>query len=767
MRWSRRRSAATWPSARRTSRSDRPEIWRRVTGVPCGSWVPVRRRPSDWTPLWGRGSTPGVGRRRCPASRPAAPGRADGDARPVGGRGRPARGARRRRGHRRDPRRRRAPSRRLAAPCRPGDRAVRQRSAVIADGPPTETLTVQADLLAAQGVWVPGLPDPEPLLLDARAGRSLAARRAARRGFGPRSGAGSGAARRSGHRRTGPAGPGEPGPRRRSRHGRHRSPAGSGSRRCWRPSPACCARHPAASWPGRLWPVAWSGPSELALPRAGGADRLGRASIRSRRSSPGRCARRSWPVCGETPTTPSDRRRPRTARADGLLAALGLDRPRGRLTRIGSPGASSAGWRWRPPWRRGRRCCSSTSRPSARTVGPGPPSREPSRRRGPPARPSPWRPTTAASSPPSPTPSSPCQHQGSTSAAGDPGADDSTRRLAAGAALRTAGHRHRLVAGPGELGLRPDLAGRLVTLAVILLLAPLAARARCAPRCSAAVPGTLAALSIGWSTWLLGDRDVGTAVAAGLRILVLVLPGSLLVAQPRHQPARRRPGSAAAPAGSARGGRGRCAATDRGPGHDLGASLLGPPGARSRRAGGSPLARTARGRRADLQPARTDACAAPGGWRWRWTPGVSPGRTTAPGPSRRAGDAADTVLLAVGLGRRRAADRAECHLDVICAKWRRHGRPRTFSHDSATDPAHLDRVDRGHRGDRVGHTDRVEREPLMSARSLIHGQGHPSQASRLRQPWRLETSGPGLRGPASEVRPTCPRSWAPWSAARP
>ena len=31
--------------------------------------------------------------------------------------------------------------------------------------------------------------------------------------------------------------------------------------------------------------------------------------------------------------------------------------------------------------------------------------------------------------------------------------------------------------------------------------------------------------------------------------------------------------------------------------------------------------------------------------------------------------------------------------------------------------------------------------PLMSARSLIRGQGHPSQASRLRQPWRLDTSG--------------------------
>jgi GNAT superfamily N-acetyltransferase len=31
--------------------------------------------------------------------------------------------------------------------------------------------------------------------------------------------------------------------------------------------------------------------------------------------------------------------------------------------------------------------------------------------------------------------------------------------------------------------------------------------------------------------------------------------------------------------------------------------------------------------------------------------------------------------------------------------------------------------------------------PLMTARSLIKGQGHPSQISRLRQPWRLETAG--------------------------
>jgi hypothetical protein len=33
-----------------------------------------------------------------------------------------------------------------------------------------------------------------------------------------------------------------------------------------------------------------------------------------------------------------------------------------------------------------------------------------------------------------------------------------------------------------------------------------------------------------------------------------------------------------------------------------------------------------------------------------------------------------------------------------------------------------------------------ESAPLMSARSLIHGRGHPSQGSRLRGSWRLETS---------------------------
>jgi energy-coupling factor transporter ATP-binding protein EcfA2/energy-coupling factor transporter transmembrane protein EcfT len=69
----------------------------------------------------------------------------------------------------------------------------------------------------------------------------------------------------------------------------------------------------------------------------------------------------------------------------------------------------------------------------------------------------------------------------------------------------------------------------LVTIAVILLLAPLAARSL---RSAAlrGLPGLVAGLSIGWSTWLLGGHQLGTAVAAGLRILILVLPGILLTA---------------------------------------------------------------------------------------------------------------------------------------------------------------------------------------------------------------------------------------------
>jgi energy-coupling factor transporter ATP-binding protein EcfA2/energy-coupling factor transporter transmembrane protein EcfT len=69
----------------------------------------------------------------------------------------------------------------------------------------------------------------------------------------------------------------------------------------------------------------------------------------------------------------------------------------------------------------------------------------------------------------------------------------------------------------------------LVTLAVELALAPLAVR-RVRATAVRLTPGLIAALSIGWSSWLLGGHELATGVTAGLRILVLVVPGALLTA---------------------------------------------------------------------------------------------------------------------------------------------------------------------------------------------------------------------------------------------
>jgi energy-coupling factor transport system ATP-binding protein len=42
-------------------------------------------------------------------------------------------------------------------------------------------------------------------------------------------------------------------------------------------------------------------------------------------------------------------------------------------------------------------------------------------------------------------------------------------------------------------------------------------------------PGVLGALSVAWSTWLLGGHDGETAVTAGLRVLIIVLPSAVLI----------------------------------------------------------------------------------------------------------------------------------------------------------------------------------------------------------------------------------------------
>ena len=43
------------------------------------------------------------------------------------------------------------------------------------------------------------------------------------------------------------------------------------------------------------------------------------------------------------------------------------------------------------------------------------------------------------------------------------------------------------------------------------------------------VPGLLGAVSVAWSTWLLGSRDLDVVATAGLRVLLIVLPSAVLV----------------------------------------------------------------------------------------------------------------------------------------------------------------------------------------------------------------------------------------------
>ena len=44
------------------------------------------------------------------------------------------------------------------------------------------------------------------------------------------------------------------------------------------------------------------------------------------------------------------------------------------------------------------------------------------------------------------------------------------------------------------------------------------------------VPGLVGGLGVGWSTWLLGSRDVEEALSAGLRLLVIVVPSAITLA---------------------------------------------------------------------------------------------------------------------------------------------------------------------------------------------------------------------------------------------
>ncbi len=68
-----------------------------------------------------------------------------------------------------------------------------------------------------------------------------------------------------------------------------------------------------------------------------------------------------------------------------------------------------------------------------------------------------------------------------------------------------------------------------VSVLLIVVLAPLAVTAGAATAVRV-FPVAVAALSLGWSAWLFGggDTDLGDAIRAGSRVLVLALPGVLL-----------------------------------------------------------------------------------------------------------------------------------------------------------------------------------------------------------------------------------------------
>ena len=72
-----------------------------------------------------------------------------------------------------------------------------------------------------------------------------------------------------------------------------------------------------------------------------------------------------------------------------------------------------------------------------------------------------------------------------------------------------------------------DLTTAVVTLGLVMVAGLVGMPARSGPlfRYLAVVLGSV---SIAWSTWLVGERDLGVAVVAGLRIVVLALPGVAL-----------------------------------------------------------------------------------------------------------------------------------------------------------------------------------------------------------------------------------------------
>ncbi|SES25905.1 energy-coupling factor transport system ATP-binding protein [Pedococcus cremeus] len=86
--------------------------------------------------------------------------------------------------------------------------------------------------------------------------------------------------------------------------------------------------------------------------------------------------------------------------------------------------------------------------------------------------------------------------------------------------------------------LSPRWTATLVVVAVQVLLGALALvspgdgpqpRGRLRGVVTRLVPGVIGALSVAWSSWLLGGRDLEVAAGAGLRVLAIVLPSAVLI----------------------------------------------------------------------------------------------------------------------------------------------------------------------------------------------------------------------------------------------
>lgn len=85
-----------------------------------------------------------------------------------------------------------------------------------------------------------------------------------------------------------------------------------------------------------------------------------------------------------------------------------------------------------------------------------------------------------------------------------------------------------LLAVLGSVAVRDWRVGAL-TLGVQALLLPLVAVRR-SGTLRRLVPGMVAAASIGFSSWMLGDHEIATGVSAALRILTFVVPAAVLTA---------------------------------------------------------------------------------------------------------------------------------------------------------------------------------------------------------------------------------------------